>query len=235
MPAYNESKSLPALLERAVSAAQEAGYDASRFQLVLVNNGSTDETAATLGALSSSLRGAWFSVVNVPVNQGYGFGLMSGLAATVAPYIGWTHADQQCDPRDAFQALTVLKKMAPRNVLVKGVRSGRNKRDIFVSRVFEFCARLFLGFRVYEINAQPKVFGRALLGRLVNPPKTFAFDLYVLYHAAKAGFEILTVPVVFPPRIHGVSKWASTLLGRYKTIAGMLLYMRQLARAEGRL
>jgi glycosyltransferase involved in cell wall biosynthesis len=226
---------LAALLDRAVSAAVEAGFDADRFQLVLVDNGSTDATAAKLNELKNSLHGKWFSVVHVQVNQGYGYGLMAGLSSTTAPYVGWSHADQQCDPRDAFHALATLKSNASPNALVKGVRSGRNKRDIFVSRVFEFCARIFLGFHVYEINAQPKVFGRALLRELVNPPNTFAFDLYVLYHAAKAGYQVLTIPVVFPPRVHGVSKWASTLLGRYKTIGGMLIYMRQLASAEGRL
>jgi hypothetical protein len=68
---------------------------------------------------------------------------------------------------------------------------------------------------------------------VTTPPKTFAFDLYVLYHAQKAGLAIETIPVVFPPRVHGLSNWSSHFLSRYKTILGMIKYMWDLRKAEG--
>jgi hypothetical protein len=73
------------------------------------------------------------------------------------------------------------------------------------------------------------------LGKLVSPPKTFAFDLYVLYHAQKEGLAVKTVPVLFPPRLHGLSNWSAHFFSRYKTIWGIIKYMRALAQAEGRL
>ena len=71
--------------------------------------------------------------------------------------------------------------------------------------------------------------------RVKNPPKTFAFDLYVLYHATRQKFRIDAISVLFPPRIHGTSKWAATFFGRYKTILGMIAYMRVLSKTEGRI
>ena len=79
------------------------------------------------------------------------------------------------------------------------------------------------------------MFARGLLAKISNPPKTFAFDLYVLYQAEKAGFVTKTIPVEFPPRIHGTSKWAFSFMSRYKTILGMIRYMWQLSLREGRL
>ena len=236
LPCYNEAKSLKFLIERASSAATEAGLNNEQFQLVLVENGSLDESSAVLDTLKAGPLGVWFQKVSVAKNQGYGFGLWSGLQSTRAPVVGWSHADQQCDPKDAFRALAKLRKSSePNQSLVKGVRSQRNWKDKCVSRVFEFMAFLVLRLRVHEMNAQPKVFPRHLLSLIKYPPKTFAFDLYVLYCATKANFHMTSIEVQFPPRIHGVSNWASNFAGRYKTILGMIRYMCDLATNEGRL
>ena len=47
--------------------------------------------------------------MTVEVNQGYGYGLWQGLQASTAEYVGWSHADLQCDPNDAFRALQMIK------------------------------------------------------------------------------------------------------------------------------
>jgi len=103
-----------------------------------------------------------------------------------------------------------------------------------VTRVFEGFARALLGMKVPEINAQPKVFSRSLLERIKNPPSTFAFDVYLLFQAVKAGYSIQTIPVYFPPRVHGFSNWSASFFKRYKTILGMIAYMRSLGSKEGR-
>ena len=137
---------------------------------------------------------------------------------------------------DAFKALELLKRSPDaKNMIVKGVRTGRSYKDIIISRGFELLAFIILGARFHEINAQPKVFPRHLLGCIINPPQNFAFDLYVLYCAARIGFQCRTISVFFPPRIHGASKWAANLFSRYKTILGMIRYMWFLMRKEGRL
>ena len=234
LPCYNEAKSLQNLVERAAAAAQEAGYDSSRFQLVLVENGSRDNSTEVLAELEKTDLSKWFRKVLVTQNLGYGYGVHQGLKNTTAPVIGWSHADQQCDPKDAFTALKTLKSANNEKVLVKGGRSGRNWKDKWVTHTFESLAFLILGVKTKELNAQPKVFSRDLLESLKQAPNNFAFDLYVLYSALKAGYRVLTIPVLFPPRVHGVSNWASNFFSRYKTILGMVKYMFQLSRSQGR-
>ncbi len=235
VPAYNEAPNIEAVIARAADAAKSAGWAVGEFKLIVVQNGSTDNSDQVLSALQNkSDLAPWFRVVKVDKNQGYGFGLWQGLKSTVAPVVGWSHADQQCDPADALKAFSELESASNKQVLVKGVRFARSPRDMLVSRVFEFLARIILGVKVYEMNAQPKVFSRDLLGKVKSPPLTFAFDLYVLYQASKANYEVKTIPVKFPPRIHGLSKWASNFFSRYKTIIGMIRYMFDLRRSEGR-
>ncbi len=234
LPAYNEARSLPKLIAKVQEATLAAHFTPETFKLWVVNNGSTDATAKTLQKLRAGPLGAWFDVVTVERNQGYGHGLYSGLQAANAAYIGWSHADLQCDPRDAFLAYARASQAAM-PTLVKGVRRGRNWKDKFVTRTFEACAYGLLNLDIEEINAQPKVFPRALVAEFKSPPKSFAFDLYALYCAKKNNLAIETIQVDFPAREHGVSKWASSLVGRYKTIFGMVGYMWELTKQEGRL
>ncbi|MEN9836304.1 MAG: hypothetical protein RL011_2497 [Pseudomonadota bacterium] len=239
VPAYNEEMNLPLVIKRCAESAVANGYNASNFQLIVVNNGSTDGSASVLREIKEGPLGQWFRVVNVHPNQGYGYGLNEGLKTTTAEFIGWSHADMQTDPTDAFRALKVLqnatKDGGTSGVLVKGERHGRNWKDAMVSRVFARFAALILGLRVSEINAQPKVFERQLIRNLTNPPFTFGFDLYALYRAAKAGYRFVGIPVQFPDRQYGLSKWSASLSSRRRTILGLIRYMWQLMLDEGRL
>ena len=235
LPCYNESKSLQILIERTVNAAKQAGYDSTSFQLVIVENGSLDNSTEVLLQLEKTELAPWFRKVIIAKNQGYGYGVFQGLKNTQAPIIGWSHADQQCDPKDAFIAINKLKASGLSNILVKGERTGRNWKDQTVSTVFETLAFLILGIKIRELNAQPKIFSRELLEKLPTPPPNFAFDLYVLFCALKNRYTLQTIPVLFPPRIHGVSNWASNFAGRYKTIWGMVKYMYQLSLRQGRI
>lgn len=227
VPSYNEENNIELIVNRFIQAAKSHGYTEGKAQLVIVNNGSTDNSKSIFDRIVQKPEiAAWIQVVEVVVNKGYGFGVLSGLKSTKAPFVGWSHADMQCDPSDAFKAVEILKaKDSKKQWIVKGVRYERNPRDIFVSRFFEFLATLCLGHRFYEINAQPKVFKRELLSLLDQPPFDFAFDLYVLFKAMQNGYGIETIDVKFPPRVHGTSKWASHFLSRYKTILKMIKYI----------
>ncbi len=238
LPCYNEAKSLENILQRAVHAAQEYQITNQQFQLILVENGSKDNSIQILESLKNGKYSDWFQTVRVVQNQGYGYGLWVGLEFVKnqgCKYVGWSHADQQCDPKDAFKALSIIKNMDANHSLVKGIRKKRNWKDTVVSRVFEFIAQQLLGDKLYEINAQPKVFSVDLLNFVKNPPRDFAFDLYVLYCAKKNGFKIETFAVDFPPRIHGFSNWSASFFSRFKHIKNMIIYIWQLSRNEGRI
>lgn len=225
LPCYNEASSLESLSRRAVASARRRGMGPSAFQLVLVDNGSTDNSAQVLDKIVTGPDGAWIDIVRVKKNRGYGAGLWEGLRTTESVIVGYTHADEQCDPEDAFLAYEMIRLDGGRQLLVKGNRRNRATSDWIVSRGFEGLASLILWTRLHEINAQPKVFHADLLNRLSDPPADFSFDLYVLVTALKAGWRRLELDVDFPPRRHGMSNWSATLRSRSATISRMVSTM----------
>jgi glycosyltransferase involved in cell wall biosynthesis len=224
LPCYNEARNLPLLLER-----YRESWDDLPAELLLVENGSTDDSAAALMRLLASGRYPFARAVTVAKNRGYGFGIMSGLREAKGEFVAFSHADLQCAAPDVFAAFHALQGLPrPEMSVVKGRRHGRHWRDRLVTGTMSALASMLLDRRLTDINAQPKVFHRSLLGRLTNPPDGFQLDLYVLLAAVRAGFAIGTIPVEFPPRIHGVSNWAFSLASRCRTIRQTMAYMLRL-------
>lgn len=226
-PAFNEAENIAFFIQRTAQAAEKNAFSPTDFQLVIVNNGSTDNTREVLSKLKKTRWGDWFRELSLSQNIGYGDGIWKGLTTTKAPIIGWTHADHQCDPSDAFRAYEQVTQSNGKT-LVKGHRQGRSGKEKFVTHVFEGLANGILGLQITEINAQPKVFPRGLLEKLPSPPTDIAFDLYVLYRATKNGYAIQAIPVQAKPRLHGASKWATHFFRRYHTILKMVQYILRL-------
>lgn len=214
-----------------IKAAKEYGYGPDNFKLLLVENGSKDESKAWLqNAQRDPEIGSWLKVLYLEINEGYGNGIFQGLRVTESDYVAWSHSDEQTDPADAFRALDLLCQSSSDKLIVKGKRIGRDFKDILISRFFELLAMIILRKAFFEINAQPKVFHKSFIRCLAHPPKDFAFDLYALYTAKKNGYGIKEFEVKFPPRIHGFSNWAGNFKSRLHHGVTLIRYMRKLSK-----
>lgn len=219
LPCYNEARGIKAILERFAEVG--AGHN---FELILVDNGSLDNTSQVLQALLPQYPFA--RTVRVIVNQGYGHGIWTGLQAARGEIVSWSHADLQTDPADVFRALKAYRQSAhPPITLIKGCRHGRRLGERAISLGMGIIASLIFRRRLSEINAQPKVFHRNLLTHLARPPIDFNFDVYVLVMALRNGWRIDTIPVQFPPRQYGHSNWARTWRSKFRTIYRSVKFM----------
>jgi len=222
LPCYNESAGLAEILRRFEALGGEI-----EFELILVDNGSRDDTQAVLQNLLPSHPFA--RSVHVPENLGYGHGISQGLKAARGAILAWSHADLQTDPVDVFRAAELLRSSAaPERTIVKGYRHGRALGDRIISRGMQVVALLLLRRWIPEINAQPKVFSRELMPFIPHPPDDFNFDIYVLYRALRNGWTIRKIDVEFPPRRFGVSHWAATWKSKCRTILRSKWFMLRL-------
>jgi len=225
IPCYNEAKNLPLLLGRcAALTAQRDDID-----IVLVDNGSRDETPAVLAELLPRHRGC--SSVRVDVNQGYGFGILSGLRAAKGRILAWTHADMQTDPMDALKGLEYFTSAAnPERIFAKGSRYGRPLADVAFTTGMSVFETALLRHAMWDINAQPTMFHRNFFATWSDPPHDFALDLFAYFTARKAGLEIKRFPVRFGERAHGVSHWNVNWSAKAKFIRRTMDYSFRLRR-----
>lgn len=212
IPCYNEAKNLPLILAKFASVLGR-----NDVEVLLVDNGSQDDSARVLAELLP--RYPFARSVKVDVNQGYGFGILSGLRAAGGEYLGWTHADMQTDPADVLKALAIIEHCgSPVDLYVKGNRRGRPLFDQFFTTGMGLFESLYLGERLWDINAQPNLFHRSFFESWHSPPHDFSLDLYALYLARKRKYRVLTFDVVFPPRLHGTSSWNTGLAAKWRFI-----------------
>lgn len=223
VPCYNESANLPHLL-----AAYAAVITRTDIEVILVNNGSTDTSAAVLTELAPQYS-QFLRIVHIPSNQGYGFGILSGLRAATGEYIGWTHGDLQTPPADVIRGLDIIEMSAtPHTLYVKGNRVGRPLFDRFFTFGMGVFETLYLRSWLYDINAQPNIFHRNFFTTWDNPPYDFSFDLYVLYTAKKANLQVIRFFVPFLARQHGHSSWNTGLTSKWKFIKRTITFSLEL-------
>lgn len=199
IPCYNEAPSIEKLLDRCKPL-----LDSGRFEVVLVNNGSTDSTSEIFAALSDFHPA--LIMVHVETNDGYGNGILAGLRVAKGDVLGWTHADLQADPHDALRGLDIFGDN-PEAVFVKGRRHGRCFTDAIFTAGMSVFETLLLKTCMSDINAQPTMFHKSFFESWQYPPKDFALDLYAYYLAKKAGLKTKRFPVHFGTREFGTSSW----------------------------
>ncbi|MCG6154654.1 glycosyltransferase family 2 protein [Rubinisphaera sp. ICM_H10] len=197
------------------------------FELILVDNGSTDDTQQVMAEVLPSHPFA--RCVQITDNKGYGDGVYTGLREARGEVLAWTHADLQTDPADVFRVFDVwLADADSKRLIVKGCRHGRRFMERFISRAMELVALVLLRQWIPEINAQPKLFHRSVMDLVTNPPVDFNFDVYLLYRAIRSGLRIRQIDVDFPPREYGESNWSSTWKSKIRTICGSIAFMFRL-------
>lgn len=226
IPCYNEALNLPLLLERCRLLLDDAD-----IEVVLVDNGSTDDSPAILAALTKSAPSCRH--IRVEQNQGYGFGIVSGLRAATGDVLAWTHADAQTDPMDALTAFELFRTSArPEALFVKGSRSGRPAMDVVFTAGMSLFETVLTGKPMRDINAQPTMFHRSFFERWASPPSDFSLDLYAYWRARSDRLTVARIPVRFDARAHGVSHWNTGLSAKWKFIKRTVDYSLRLRSAS---
>ncbi len=225
VPCYNERDNIPLILERF-----KATIAHRQIEVILVNNGSTDGSADVLEAMLPNYPFA--KCVNVPLNKGYGYGIVSGLKSAQGDYIGWTHADMQTDPADISRAYDQLNQDVEKSVYLKGNRKKRPFIDVFFTVGMSLFESIYLKMPLWDINAQPNIFPKTFFYGFDYFPDDFSLDLYMYYMAKRNGMVVKRMDVLFTERLHGTSKWNDqTFKSKWKFIKRTVAFSRQMKRS----
>ena len=208
LPCYNESGNIPLILKR----FRDLLANRRDIEVLLVNNGSTDNSQEIFNSELAKTENSFAKVVYVEVNKGYGFGIMAGVRETLKIF-------------SKYHSQILSGKY-----YAKGRRVDRNPADAFFTWGMSIISSIFLGAKLNDINAQPKMFDRSFLKYLQNPPDDFSLDLYLMYQAHKHKIELIEMPVSFAKRQHGIAKGGGTLKGKMKLIKRTFKYIHQISK-----
>lgn len=217
IPCYNEALNIPKLIAR----CGEVFAQRSDVEVILVNNGSRDDSAQVLAALLPQYPFA--RSVHVEVNQGYGFGILTGLRAAKGDWIGWTHADLQTDPADALAVCSLINSSGGTPAFYKGKRYGRRPFDLCFTMGMSLIDSVLLFTPLWDINAQPTIFPKSFFDSWQQPPHDFALDLYAYYLAKRSGLPVKRFPVFFGRRTAGTAH-LNSLCAKLRYTKRTLLY-----------
>jgi len=131
--------------------------------------------------------------VTVPVNIGYGNGLLEGLKVCTAPFVGYICADGQVAAREA--AVTYQQARAAQGPVMAKVRRRFRKdswRRKIVSILYNFGMQCVFGWLgSIDLNASPKVFPREALAALQLNSTDWFLDPELMIKAKHLGIRIL--------------------------------------------
>jgi glycosyltransferase involved in cell wall biosynthesis len=229
VPCYNEAGNIPLIIERFSNVINAC----PGLEVVLVNNGSADNSKEViqeeLAKCSDTLK-SHFVVVDVPVNKGYGYGIMQGLAAAGGEILSWTHADMQTDPADIKVAFEKFSGQDTLRYVLKGKRKNRNLIDELFTSGMQLFVAVTLRVNINDINAQPKMFHHSFYDRFLkeDAPDDFSLDLYMLYQAKANNYQNIEIPVYFSRRLHGEAKGGGSWKTKFKLIQRTASYILNL-------
>ena len=200
IPAYNEAENIGAVVSNLAAALRNSG---DSFEIIVVNNGSVDNTSAVLKKLQGEI--PELMTTDVFPNQGYGNGVLAGLAVAQGDILGWMHADNQVSPKDV---LLIYQNLKEKNLdFCKAVRVGRDEHwmRIIQSRVYNTFFRLLFGGELRDINGTPKIFKREMYEKLNLHSRDWFLDPEVVIKALRLGVAIGEVEIKWRMRPGGSS------------------------------
>lgn len=201
-PAYNDAPSLPGLLAKTFETLHRLVDD---FEVIVVNDGSADDTGAVLEQLRARYH-PHLRVVTHPVNRGYGAALRSGFEAATKEFVFYTDGDGQYDPRELE---LLLEAAAPDTGLVNGYKKQRHDavHRILIGKTYNWIVRRMFGVRVRDVDCDFRLIRRRYLdpAKLESTGGTICIEL--VRQLERNGAPLVEVPVTHLPRLHGKSQF----------------------------
>jgi glycosyltransferase involved in cell wall biosynthesis len=209
VPAKDEAVNLPEFLRLCAEALGPAGFS---FEVVVVNDGSHDDSANVLRELERQY--PFLRVVTHRRQRGIADALRSAGDVARGDVLVFYPADLQYLPEDIPSLVRpVLQGQAD---IVTGTKQGKYEKA-FVSGVYNAICRWLFGVQVTDLNSVKAYRREVMFGVPLRPD----WHRYMVVIAAADGFRLLSQPVPLYPRRAGRSKfnWKRIPVGIFDLIA----------------
>jgi glycosyltransferase involved in cell wall biosynthesis len=159
-PCFNDAPTIAGLVRRTDETLRALGL---AHEIIVVNDGSTDASAAVLLDLQRELDD--LRVVDHGTNRGYGAALRSGFAAACGEWVFYTDGDGQYDPTEVERLIALASDEVD---VVQGFKLGRSDSALraLVGRAYHHVVRLAFHLPVRDTDCDYRLIRRAALARV---------------------------------------------------------------------
>jgi glycosyltransferase involved in cell wall biosynthesis len=191
----NEAENLPVFMEEAARAF--AGTP-GRYEVIVVDDGSTDGTPAVLERLKTQY--SFLRTVRHRARRGIADALRTGYLNARGNVMVFYPADMQFKPEDIPRLVAPI--LADEADMVTGFKQGKYEKA-FVSKIYNGLSRTLFDVPVKDLNSV-KAYRREIMDALPVRPD---WHRYMIVIAAAQGFSVTEIPVPLYPRHSGKSKF----------------------------
>ena len=216
-PCYNDAETIGQLVLDAEAALRPLTDD---YQIVVVNDGSTDRSAEVLRELQA--RVDRLEVVTHPKNRGYGGALRSGFSASTKELVFYTDGDGQYDVKE-MPLLVML--LSPDVDFVNGVKMTRRDPGyrVFAGNLHKFFTRWLFWLPVTDVDCDFRLVRRTILDRIRLTSNSGSICSELVKKAERAGATFREVSVHHYARRSGGSQFfrPGRILRTYADLAAL--------------
>lgn len=199
MPSYNEGQSLKTYLPKVLEFCNR-----NSFKLIIVNDGSTDNTCNILKAFDSFKS---FSSIKLKVNGGYGKAIKEGISSAESEYVITIDADGQHVLEDVLKLYgQIIEQDAD---MIIGSRKGFKDRSILRTlgkSILRTIAKMLMPIHIWDINSGMKIYRTDLAKKYLHLcPDSMAYSDSIALVFIHQRHLVLETPITILHREHGKS------------------------------
>ena len=216
IPAYNEEETLERVAKEALGALKLL---TSKYQLLLINDGSGDKTSKIMFNLSK--RYSHIKVINHKINRGFSAVIAEGLFTPSTELVFLAPADGQFD----FRQLKKFVKLIGKYDAVFGyrVQNSENISRKVQSMVYRILGRVLFGIKLKEFSSV-YLWRTDILRdiKVVSDSGSNAAQMEIVYKAHEKGAKFGQVPISWGKRKGGKAKGVINLKLIFSTLWEMI-------------
>ena len=216
-PCYNDEQTIAGLVREADTQLRCAADD---YEIIVVNDGSRDGSAAVLAGLAASI--PRLKVITHAVNRGYGGALRSGFANASKDLVFYTDGDGQYDVKEIPIMLVLLTADTD---FVNGMKMARSDPAyrVFVGNVHKFMTRWAFWLPIDDVDCDYRLIRRTVLDAIELHSNSGSICVELVKRAQRAGAQFRQVSVRHYSRQFGSSQFfrPGRILRTYADLARM--------------
>jgi glycosyltransferase involved in cell wall biosynthesis len=202
VPVFNEATTVRAVIDRLLSIELPASRE-----IIVVNDGSLDDTAAVLDAVDA--RTPELTIVHVGVNRGKGHAIRVGLSHARGQIFAIQDADLELDPAQLATLVAPILRGEAEVVYGSRFLDGRPEAPaltIAANRALTAVTNLLYGSAITDMETCYKVMRTDLARSLGLEANRFDIEPEITARLLRGGHRIAELPITFTPRSRAAGK-----------------------------